>query len=142
MKTKNVLVAITVIASLYSATAMSGLSGYHVTPNTMSCAPEVISGNLSATDNVLSKLATDELSQAKMFKTLVANATALTAEDRMAAYLNLLSIQDDAELVAFISARGVNQKYVDSLKEKAGLDNDQAQLVIEKLSQSLLGKQK
>ena len=106
----------------------------------LECAPEVKQGNIAATDKALKDLAENELNDSGKFKQIISDAVSLSVDARMSAYLKLVGVADDKELVEFIGAREINQKYINSLSTNADLSEAQSRLVIERLSASLLGK--
>lgn len=108
----------------------------------VACAPEVIHGNMSATERALTELSNGPLSSALKFKAKVEEARTLQESERMDVYLKLVGVQNDADVVEFITEREVSSKYIESLKVNADLNEEQARLVINKISASLLGQQK
>jgi hypothetical protein len=106
------------------------------------CAPEIEQTNISVTDNLLQELAMTELSDSTKFRALVNQAKGLNEQQRMNAYLNLVGVSNDKEIVDFIGSREIDKKYISALETNAGLNEEQARLVITKLTSALLGQVK
>lgn len=122
-----------VIGALAGATA-----GYF----SSSCAPEVVDGNVSATDRALNEIASSEdFSKAVKFQDIVAqiNDTADTKE-KMGLYFTLVDVKDSNEIAHFIGARDTELRgYAQKLEQNADLSAEQADLVVKKLVQTLKG---
>jgi hypothetical protein len=108
----------------------------------LSCAPAVKHGNITATDEVLKQLTAGELKDAVKFNELVKATQILTEDKRMDAYLNMVGVSGDSELVQFVSERTIDSKYIGALSMRADLNDAQARLVINKISSALLGTMK
>lgn len=104
------------------------------------CAPEVQEGNLAATERVLNELAHSELKNAPRFKAYIEKVSKLEAKDKVAAYARFAGVNSDADLVQLIGAREVDSRYVQTLSLNAQISEDQAKLVLLKLSSALLGR--
>lgn len=108
------------------------------------CAPEVVEGNLKATDRVLTELSqTPDFANAKKFKSEVVRIQKLSPDDRVNEYLKEAGInpQSEDEIVRFIGERGPQEKNVAALKAHMGLSDQQAQVVIQRLTQALAGNE-
>jgi hypothetical protein len=106
------------------------------------CAPEVVNGNLSATERALNELAMSEnFAQAEKFQGIIAqiNETEDT-ETKMGLYFTLVDVKDPTEIVQFIGARDEDLKaYAQVLEKNAELSSEQADLVVQKLVSTLKG---
>jgi hypothetical protein len=107
-----------------------------------SCAPEIKHTNVSVTTDVLNGLAQRELKDSDTFKALVKDATALNESERLQAYLGLMGVQSDSEIAELIGSRAIGSKYIHALSKNADLKPADAQLVIERVAQSLLGERR
>lgn len=105
-----------------------------------SCSPEVKQTNIAMTDTVLQGLVQNELKHATTFKTLVQQASALNESERVQAYLGIMGVENDYDIANLIGSRQVNAKYIYSLSKNANLKPEEAQIVLERVSKSLLGE--
>lgn len=107
-----------------------------------SCAPEVVDGNISATDRALNEVAASEdFAQASKFQSIVEqiNNTKETKE-KMGLYFTLVDVEDSSEIAHFIGARDSElREYAQKLEQNADLSAEQADLVVSKLVQTLKG---
>jgi hypothetical protein len=106
------------------------------------CAPEVKHGNLAATDRALMELASASLKAQTQFVNIVQDAQKLDEAQRLHAYLALADITKDDDIANFVGAREINPHTVEALVKNTGLNSEQAHLLAEKISQSLLGERK
>jgi hypothetical protein len=108
------------------------------------CAPEVKEGNVKATDRVLSDLANSELKNATKFKSLITTISQKGSDERLSSYLGLAGVQTDDEIAAFVGSRDgkIDSKYIVELSKNAELTNEQSEMVLKKVSGSLLGERK
>lgn len=108
-----------------------------------SCAPEVLEGNVAATDRTLATLASSpEFTSATTFKTTVKEIAAIkSADQRAAAYFDLIGVDasNKDQVVEFIGARDVKGSQVAELEKSAGLSAAQAETVALKLQTALRG---
>jgi len=107
-----------------------------------SCAPEVVIGNVSATDNVLINLANSkEFTDATKFKTEVNNI--VTTEDlevKMAKYFQMVDVKTSEDIAYFVGAREEEyQKYESIITENLDLNSQQAEIVVKSLVTTLKG---
>jgi hypothetical protein len=108
-----------------------------------SCAPEVVEGNVAATQRVLSALAASpEFASASQFKTVVNEISAVRGDDaRVARYFGLIGIDshDSAAIADFVGAREVRGTWLMSLEKSTGVTSAQADLVASRLQKALRG---
>lgn len=107
-----------------------------------SCAPEVVEGNVTATDRVLLDLARqDDFKDAAKFQNLVETIVATQdTKEKMALYFTLVDVKDTTEIAYFLGARDNElAKYTQALEEKADLSSEQAQIVVNNLTTTLRG---
>jgi hypothetical protein len=115
-------------------------TGYGGGYSTVTCAPEVLSNNLQATDQALSQLAANELKANSAFTATVANVAAIqSSQEKTEAYLGLVGVDaSDAEAVLnFLYAREVSASAVLTVQKNLDLNAEQATLVIDKMTQAL-----
>jgi hypothetical protein len=109
----------------------------------VACAPEVVEGNIAATQRVLSTLATSpEFKTASRFKsTTNAIAAERSADIKLTRYFALIGIdsRDSAAVADFIGARDVRSAWVSSLESTTGLSPAQADTVARQLQTALRG---
>ncbi|MBY0472471.1 hypothetical protein K2X30_15000 [bacterium] len=107
------------------------------------CSPEVVEGNVAATDRVLSDLASQpEFASASFFKSEIARMQALPVEQRVHQYFQFAGINPNnvEEIAQFVGMRIAAPKYVNALKANAGLADAQADRVVTDLSRALRGQ--
>jgi len=109
----------------------------------VACAPEVLKGNVAATDRVLATLAhSPEFASATTFKSAVKEIAAVPAADQRAAdYFALIGVDSSNkdQVVEFIGARQVESKYVTELQRQTGLNDAQAMKVATEVQNALRG---
>lgn len=109
----------------------------------ISCAPEVVQGNIAATDRVLTALsASAEFAEAARFKSAIAEIASLKdANAKVAHYFSLIGVdaRDSKAVADFIGAREVRNTWLTSLQQTTGLSNSQAETVASKLQNALRG---
>lgn len=109
----------------------------------VACAPEVLEGNVAATDRTLKTIAAQpDFAQAAQFKAEVARIAAIQAPDQRAAeYFKLVGVDgSDKNAVAnFIGARDVNPQTLVELQRSTGLTDAQANKVASELQVALRG---
>jgi hypothetical protein len=106
------------------------------------CAPEVVDGNLKATDRTLSELAaSSEFAGAVTFKAELHRIQGLAPEMRITEYFKSVGIDaGNTEQVAnFIGAREVQNENLAALKSNMKLSDQQARTLIQSLAVSLAG---
>lgn len=106
------------------------------------CAPEVVDGNLKATDQVLNKLAASpSFAKAELFKSELQRIQALGPDERIAAYFKEVGIDpsNEDQIANFVGERSPQQSNIDALKKNMGLSDAQASQVISSLTQALAG---
>ncbi len=107
-----------------------------------SCAPEVVEGNVKATDRVLAGLSSSpEFSNASQFRSVVREIRDASANARVARYFALIGIdsRDSAAVADFIGAREIRGQWLSSLERTTGVSGAQADLVASKLQTALRG---
>jgi hypothetical protein len=115
-----------------------GTAGYLAS----TCAPEIVEGNLSATERALVEIAnTEAFEQAEKFQDIVDQIiTTHDAKEKMGLYLTLVDVNDATEIAHFIGARENElSNYTQALEARADLSSEQAQLVVEKMITTLKG---
>ena len=109
----------------------------------IACAPEVLQGNVAATDRILTTLASSsDFKGATQFQTEVKRIAALPkADERAAEYFNLIGVDASNKdaVVEFVGARDVKQSQVVELVRATGLTDAQANKVAASLQTSLRG---
>ena len=108
----------------------------------MSCAPEVVNGNIAATDRVLNDaLSLSEFSNSEKFKAEMAVINNSQANEKLEKYFSILGIdpKNKEEVVQFIGSRKIDQKYIDKLGSSFEVSPTQAQSLAEKVQEALLG---
>ena len=107
------------------------------------CAPEVLEGNVKATDRTLADLAkSSQFAQAATFKSEVARIAKIQdAAEKSAAYFDLVGVDatDSKAVVEFIGAREVSNSQLAELQRNADLTAEQANTVASKLQTALKG---
>lgn len=108
-----------------------------------SCAPEVVEGNVAATQRVLSSLAASpEFASASRFKTVINEIAAVRGDEaRVARYFSLIGIdsRDSAAIADFIGAREVRSAWLASLEAATDVTPAQADLIASRLQTALRG---
>jgi hypothetical protein len=127
-----------IVLTLGMGTGPLGSTGNPVT-DTM-CAPQVRQGNVSATEIALNELSMTELKDATKFKQILTSAKNLNEEKRMDIYFKMVGVTDNNDIIQFISARDIDSKYINALTSNVDLNEEQARLVINKISAALLGQ--
>jgi|GEM_PF-7063053 5'-3' exonuclease len=124
------------------AIIIGALAGYTAGIFASTCAPEVVNGNVSATDRALNEIAASkEFAKAEEFQFIVdqINQTKDTKE-KMGLYFTLVDVKDSSEIAHFIGARDSElREYAQKLEVNADLSAEQADLVVTKLVQTLKG---
>ena len=107
------------------------------------CAPEVVDGNVKATDRALSELAASSaFASAKTFRAQVSKiATVKKSADKADQYLALVGVDagNSEAVVEFIGARDVKGQWLSSLEKNSNLTSKQAEAVATKLQNVLRG---
>lgn len=106
------------------------------------CAPEVVNGNMTATERALNELAASpDFADAEKFQGIVAQVNETQdAETKMGLYFTLVDVKDPTEIVQFIGARDEELKaYAQVLEKNAELSSEQADIVVQKLVTTLKG---
>ena len=109
----------------------------------VACAPEVLQGNVAATDRTLATLAASpEFATATEFKAQIQRIAALKAADQRASeYFKLIGVDasNKEAVVEFIGARDVNSAQVVELQRSTQLSDAQANKVATTLQTALRG---
>lgn len=109
----------------------------------VACAPEVLQGNVAATDRTLAALvASPDFAAATAFKAQVQRIAAIKAPDaRAAEYFKLIGVDASNKdaVVEFIGARDVNSAQVVELQRSTQLSDVQANKVASTLQTALRG---
>jgi hypothetical protein len=108
----------------------------------ISCAPEVVKGNIAATDRVLSTLSTSqEFASATQFKTVVAQIAQDKTSAKVTRYFALIGVdaRDSKAVADFIGARDVRGAWLSSLEHSTGVTGTQAETVARELQKALRG---
>lgn len=145
MKSKLMLLttAAIFVGSLNANASGDGLgSCYSALDCIARCAPQIQTANIQAVDNVLTQIAQTSLKDVPKFVSLVREAKKLSEKDRLDAYMKLAGVKDDKDIVEFVGARAIDPRYVAALKESIDLSDEQAILVIQSISSTLLGQRK
>lgn len=106
------------------------------------CAPEVVDGNLSATERALVEIAQKEdFANAEQFQNIVDQIVKThDIKEKMGLYFSLVDVKDTTEIVHFIGARDHElEAYAQILEQKAELTSEQANLVVNTLVSTLKG---
>lgn len=106
------------------------------------CAPEVLNGNIDATERVLSDLATSpDFASAQTFQGLVASIQAENdVQKKVDAYFDLVGVETTEDMAYFVGARDEELRdYAAVLAANADLSQAQAERVASKLATSLRG---
>jgi hypothetical protein len=110
---------------------------------TIACSPEVVQGNVAATDRVMSELiATPDFATAKTFKAEIAQVAKMKdSAERADAYMKLAGI-DSAKKSAvadFVGSRNAKGAWITDLQRNSDLTSAQAEAVALKLQTALRG---
>lgn len=108
----------------------------------ISCAPEVVQGNVAATDRVLSNLAASpEFASASQFKSVVASIAREKTAVKVDRYFALIGVdaRDSKAVADFIGARDVRGAWLTSLERSTGVSDAQAETVARELQSALRG---
>jgi hypothetical protein len=109
----------------------------------VACAPEMVEGNVAATDRTLTKLAaTSAFASAKTFKSELAQVAAMKdAGEKAQAYLQLAGIDstDKAAIATFVGSRDAKGAWITDLQRNADLTTAQAETVAASLQTALRG---
>jgi hypothetical protein len=108
----------------------------------ISCAPEVVKGNVAATDRVLATLsASPEFSNAQQFKTVVSKIAREKTAAKVDRYFALIGVDahDSKAVAEFIGARDVRGAWLSSLERSTGVSGTQAETVARELQKALRG---
>ena len=109
----------------------------------VACAPEVVDGNVKATDRTLKTLAaSSDFATAKTFKAQVSKISAQdSAGVKADQYLALAGIdsKDSEAVVEFIGAREVKGQWLNALEKNSNLSSSQAETVAKQLQTVLRG---
>lgn len=120
-----------------------GRSGGNGVAVGVACAPEVLEGNVAATDRTLATLAaTPEFASATAFKAQLKKISAVKApEARAAAYFKLIGVDSSNkdQVVEFVGAREVKASQLAELERATQLSGHQADQVASSLQKALRG---
>ena len=108
-----------------------------------SCAPEVVEGNVAATERVLNKVANSaEFASPQNFKNKLQMISKLRGTDeKIAQYFSLIDIdsKDSQAVESFVGARAIENNWIISLERSAGLTPQQAETIARELQIALRG---
>ncbi len=111
----------------------------------ITCAPETVANNVQIADATLADLAANELSSAETFKVRATDLARMPlGREKADAYFKLVGIKnpsDGVEVMNFLYAREVNKAYVQSVSENLQLSNEQAAVLVQKMTQALKPRQ-
>ena len=109
----------------------------------VACAPEVVEGNIAATDRTLKTvIAEPAFANATEFKTEVNRIAAIpNTNDKLGEYFGMIGIDSNNKdaVAEFVGARDVNGRWTDALQHNVGLNADQASTVAAQLQTALRG---
>ena len=109
----------------------------------VACAPEVVEGNLAATDRILIDLSkTDEFSSATQFKSTVEELSKISDnKEKVNKYFSLVGVNGNSskEVVEFIGAR-THDKYMPAAVKNLGLNAEQARTLVSEMAAGLKGQ--
>ncbi len=112
---------------------------------TVTCAPEQVASNVQIADQTLASLASNELANAETFKVRVSDLARMPmGREKADAYFKLVGIKnpnDGVEVMNFLYAREVNPAYVQKVSENLQLTNEQASVLVQKMTQALKPRQ-
>jgi hypothetical protein len=108
-----------------------------------SCAPEVVEGNVAATERTLKVIAaTPEFASATQFKSTVAQIAAGKNQNaKVAQYFALIGVDaaKSADVAEFVGSREIKGQWLSSLERSTNLSSAQADTVARQLQTSLRG---
>lgn len=108
-----------------------------------SCAPEVVEGNVAATERTLRSLAlSPEFADASTFRAVVSRvAHVRSAAAKVAQYFALIGIdsRNRAAVADFVGARAIRPEWLGALERTTDLNADQSAKVASELQQALRG---
>jgi hypothetical protein len=108
----------------------------------ISCAPEVVAGNVAATDRVLASLAASPSFQsATKFRGVVSTLAREKTAVKVDRYFALIGVdaRDSAAVAEFVGARDVRGSWLTSLEKSTGVSGAQAETVARELQKALRG---
>lgn len=109
----------------------------------ITCAPEVVQGNVAATERVLAQLAkSPEFASASQFtSTLASISHEKSANTKVARYFALIGVDanDSSAVAEFVGAREVRGQWLSSLEQSTGLTAAQSSRVATELQTALRG---
>lgn len=109
----------------------------------LTCAPEVVEGNVAATERTLRQLASSQdFAQATAFRSAVAQIGAIKSPTaKVAKYFSLIGIdsRDSRAVADFVGARDVRAQWLSSLERTTALSSAQADTVARSLQTALRG---
>ena len=107
--------------------------------DTASCAPEVVAGNLAATDRVLHNFLSDPRAS-KKFKDEVSSALSEeNLESKVSKLFTLVGVDTPEQMATFIDPKADLQPYVQAALDKLEISADFSQEVASTLKQELRG---
>lgn len=107
-----------------------------------SCAPEVVDGNVNATEKVLMKLIAEPgFGGEEQFKKEVNRIAKIRdVKTKVSEYFKMVDVNTSEDIAHFAGARDEDySKYADSLADNTGLSQDNAMKVVDSLIVSLKG---
>ena len=138
MKTIYILIASILIPSTYSYADHVGSAGW----GAFTCAPEVVSGNVMATERVLTDvLASSDFENAQKLKDIVENMKNDSDELKMIKYFSFVGVDagNKKAVIEFIGARKL-APYTSVLTKNFDLSNLQADILVKRINKSLKGE--
>lgn len=106
------------------------------------CAPEVVDGNITATERTLAKISeSEQFADADKFNAFVkAIESEKDSQKKINAYFSLVGVETTEDMAYFVGARESELgEYADVLATKTELSAEQANVVVKELSSSLRG---
>lgn len=106
------------------------------------CAPEVVDGNVTATERTLAEISQSEaFADADKFNAFVkAIESEKNTEKKINSYFSLVGVETTEDMAYFVGARDSELgEYANVLATKTDLSAEQASVVVQKLSSSLRG---
>lgn len=120
-----------------------GYCGGDYVSGSVACSPEVVQGNVAATDRVMASIvASPAFATAKTFKSEIAQVAKIKDQaERADAYMQLAGIdsKNKAAVAAFVGSRDAKGAWVTDLQRNADLTSAQAEAVSLQLQTALRG---
>lgn len=111
-----------------------------------SCAPEVVEGNVAATERTLKTVvATPQFANAAAFKSTLQSIAKLKSQNaKVAKYFALIGVDgsNNEAVVNFVGARDIKPEWITNLQRSTQLNDQQADIVARRLQTALRGNLK